>query len=209
MNAMDFADELSPAASEPSEPARVEVAPLKGRLEAALFITNHPLQIPELAALAGASCDDVELALMELISDYSFRQDSALEIDDADGYMLQTRDEYRMVTDKMMPMELSQGALRTLSAIAIKGPLLQSELVEFRGASVYDHIPELLAKKLVVKRREGRSYRLKVSPGFYEHFRLRGDKKELAALMRLMGTDQLAEAPLREPLEETEDGLAL
>ncbi|MBK8189808.1 MAG: SMC-Scp complex subunit ScpB [Vampirovibrionales bacterium] len=172
--------------------------PLKGRIEAALFITNHPLQIPELAELADASCDDVEIALMELISDYAFREGCALEVDDADGYILQARDEYRPVIDKMMPMELSQGALRTLSAIAIKGPLLQSELVAFRGAAVYDHIPELLAKKLVTKRREGRSYRLKASPGFYEHFRLTGDKKELAALMSLMGVDQLQEGGARQ-----------
>ncbi len=166
--------------------------PLKGMIETVLFVTNKPLQIMEIGELLGADDFEVEEALMELMNDYAFR-DGALEIDDADGYILQVREDYQPVLDKMMPMELTPGALRTLSAIAIKAPVLQSDLVEMRGSQVYDHIPELLARKLVTKKREGRSYRLNVTKNFFEYFKLVGDKKELQVLVSLLGNNDRAE----------------
>ncbi len=162
---------------------------IKGRVEAVLFVTNRPMEIMEISEIIGADDFDVEEALMELMNDYSFREASALEIDDSDGYILQVKQEFKPILDALMPMELSSGALRTLSAIAIKGPLLQSALVEMRGSTVYDHIPELLSKKLVTKNRVGRSYRLNVTKNFHEYFKLRGDKKELEVMMGLLNVE--------------------
>jgi segregation and condensation protein B len=171
-------------------PAKADGPPLKGMIETVLFVTSQPLSPLDIAQIVEADIDAVEEAIMELMNDYAFRGDSAMEIDDTDGYILQIREEYKFVLDKMVPMELSQGALRTLSAIAIKAPVLQSDLVDMRGSSVYEHIPELLAKKLITKRREGRSYRLNVTKGFYEYFKLVGDKKELQIVMALMGREE-------------------
>jgi segregation and condensation protein B len=156
---------------------------LKGEIEAVLFITGRPLSLAELAEVVGAETDAVEEAVSELIQDYSFREASSLEIDDTDGYILQVREDYGHIVNKMVPLDLTAAALRTLSAIAIKGPVLQSELIELRGASAYDHIPELLEKKLISKRREGRSYVLNVTKHFHQYFRLQGDKKDLAYLV--------------------------
>jgi len=189
----DMADSEDEPATTPQDNV-----PLKGKVEAALFMTNKPLSIAEISQLLDAGLDDVEEALMALMNDLAFRADSALEIDDTDGYMLQIRSEYQPVMDKMLPMELSQGALKTLSAIAIKAPILQSELVLMRGVAVYDHIPELLAKKLVVKKREGRSYKLNVTQTFYEYFKLKGNKKELEVMMALMGEEEIT-LPKRVP----------
>ncbi len=171
--------------------AETEAIALKGMVEAALFMTNKPLSVHELSDILEADLDDTEGALMELMNDFAFRADSALEIDDADGYMLQIRQEYKPVMDKMLPMELSQGSLKTLSVIAIKGPLLQSDLVLMRGHSVYDHMPELLAKQLVTKKREGRSYKVSVTQKFYEYFKLKGNKKELEVMMSMMGSGEI------------------
>lgn len=158
---------------------------LKGQIEAALFVTGKPLALDELALLLEAPLEATENALMDLIQEYAFR-DGALEIDDTDGYILQVRQDepaYRGVLNKLVPMELSHAAVRTLSAIAIKAPILQSDLIELRGATAYDHIQELLGKKLVSKKRQGRSYLLNVTPTFNQHFRLAGDKKDLAFLV--------------------------
>lgn len=160
--------------------------PLKGRIEAALFVTNKPLHITDLAELLHEDMWSVEDALMELMADMTLRPDSAIEIDDTDGYILQLRTEYKPLLEEMMPMELSPGAVRVLSAVAIKGPILQSELVETQGSAVYDYIPELLQNRLVSKNRVGRSYRLNVTQRFYEYFKLLGDKSELRTMLNLM-----------------------
>lgn len=157
---------------------------LKGFVEAALFVTHKPFSPQELADLLQVELYAVEEALMELIRDYSIREDSALEIDDSEGYILQVREEYAAIVNKMIPIEISPGALRTLSAIAIKAPVVQSDLVELRGSGTYEHIHELLAKKLISKRREGRSYVLNVTRNFHEYFKLMGDKKDLLGLVR-------------------------
>src|SRR5262249_55656386 len=152
----------------PAETASSANACLKGKIEAVLFITGKALSVAEIAEIVGASVAETEDELIGLIQDMGFREGSALEIDDTDGYILQVKEEYSDIVNKMMPLEISAAELRTLSAIALKGPVLQSDLVELRGAIIYEHIPTLLERKLVSKRREGRSFVLNVTRNFYE-----------------------------------------
>jgi segregation and condensation protein B len=165
-------------------PAGVLSLPLKGRIEAVLFLTSRPLKLDELATLVEAPIFETRDALIELVQDYGFRDDSVLEIDDgAEGYILQLRTEYKPLVNKMIPRDISVASVRTLSVIAIRGPLLQKDLIEMRGSSAYDHIQELLKLKLVHKKREGRSYMVSVTSKFHQHFKLKGDKKELDFLV--------------------------
>jgi segregation and condensation protein B len=158
--------------------------PLKGRIEAVLFLTSRPLKLDEIANMVEAPIFETEDALIELVQDYGFREDSVLEIDDgAEGYILQLRTEYKPLVHKMIPMDISVASVCTLSVIAIRGPLLQKDLIEMRGASAYDHIQELLKLKLVHKKRDGRSYMISVTSKFHQHFKLKGDKKELDFLV--------------------------
>ena len=62
---------------------------LKSRIEAVLFVTAKVLQINDIAEILGEEPDVVEEALLELIMDYASRE-GALEIDDENGYILQT-----------------------------------------------------------------------------------------------------------------------
>jgi segregation and condensation protein B len=156
----------------------------KGDIEALLFMTNRPLPVEEMAILMERSLDETVEALTELIGDYAFRSDSSLEIDDSEeGYILQVRKPYTHLMNTMIPMDLSSGALRTLSVLAIRAPMLQKELIDLRGASAYDHVKELLRHKLVSKNRSGVSYRLNVTPVFHQLFKLTGDKSELDVLV--------------------------
>lgn len=163
---------------------------LKGRIEAALFMTGKTLSVAEIAELVEGPYEEVEIALVELMGDYNFREESSLEIDDTDGYILQVKEDYGDVVNKMMPLEMTAAELRTLSAIAIKAPVLQSDLIEWRGASAYDHIANLLKRKLISKKREGRSYMLNVTRNFHEYFKLTADKKDLAHLVQLLGKEE-------------------
>ncbi|HEY9745516.1 MAG TPA: SMC-Scp complex subunit ScpB [Oculatellaceae cyanobacterium] len=158
---------------------------LKGRIEAVLFMTGKALSLAEIAELVEAPYEETEIALVELMGDYNFREDSSLEIDDTDGYILQVKEDYGDIVNKMMPLEISAAELRTLSAIAIKAPVLQSDLIEWRGSVAYEHIASLLQRKLISKKREGRSYILNVTRHFHEYFKLTADKKALASLVQV------------------------
>lgn len=178
------------------QPFQVEVPPgqtLKGRVEAVLFMTGKALSVLEIAQMIDAPYEETEFALMELMGDYNFREGSSLEIDDTDGYILQVKEEYGDMVNKMMPLEMSAAELRTLSAIAIKAPVLQSDLIEWRGSVAYDHIANLLKHKLITKRREGRSYQLNVTRHFHEYFKLTADRKDLAHLVKLIGKENRGE----------------
>ncbi|WP_373531979.1 SMC-Scp complex subunit ScpB [Vampirovibrio sp.] len=162
---------------------------LKGRIESALFMTGKALSMHDIAQMIDAPYEETEFALMELMGDYNFREGSSLEIDDTDGYILQVKEEYGDMVNKMMPLEMSAAELRTLSAIAIKAPVLQSDLIEWRGSVAYDHIANLLKHKLITKRRDGRSYQLNVTRHFHEYFKLTADRKDLAHLVKLIGKE--------------------
>lgn len=143
-------------------------------IEAILYLKGQPLDISKLAELARCDREDIEEGLIELMDEYAHR-DGALEIvETADGYCLQLKERYRFLVDLLIPIDLGVGALRTLAAIALKGPISQTDLVELRGSGVYQHVPELVAQGFVRKRRqaEGRSSLVQVTDKFYQHFEI-------------------------------------
>ena len=112
---------------------------LKSKIEAVLFLTDKPLRAQAVARIVNEDVQVVRQAILELINDYETRQ-GGLEISDDDGYIVQVKDEYASIIDEFVPMELPTSLLRTLSAIAIKQPVAQSEIIKIRGVGAYDHI---------------------------------------------------------------------
>ncbi|OKH19587.1 SMC-Scp complex subunit ScpB [[Limnothrix rosea] IAM M-220] len=147
---------------------------LATKLEAILYIKAQPLTLDELAEAAGTEQDLVEDALLQLMADYAHR-DSALEVlETPNGYCLQLRESCQAMVTSLIPAELSTGALRTLAAIALKSPILQTDLIELRGSTAYQHVQDLVAQGFIKKRRqqEGRSFWLEVSQKFYQYFEI-------------------------------------
>lgn len=184
---------------------RADPQQIKADVEAVLFITSKALQVNEIAEIVESETEDVETALGELIQDYAFREGSGLEIDDTDGYILQVREDCARIVHKMMPLEMSAATLRTLSAIAIKAPIIQSDLIELRGSTAYDHIAELLGKKLVSKRRQGRSYVLNTTKAFDDYFKLKGNRKELETLVNRLKPENKQNSPDKQNSDSPED----
>ncbi|MCR5266027.1 MAG: SMC-Scp complex subunit ScpB [Cyanobacteria bacterium RUI128] len=156
------------------------MASLKSRIEAVLFTTARVLQIADIAEILETdNVEEVEEAMLELIMDYATR-DGALEIDDENGYILQVKDEHMDIVEKLCPVELSKPVLKTLTVIALKGPIRQSVLKEYRS-NAYEHIAELVDKGLVSKTRDknGRSFNVATTPKFAEYFKLKGDLRSL------------------------------
>lgn len=157
---------------------------LKSRVEAVLFLTDKPVVAAVVAKLVNEDVQLVRQAIMQLIYDYEQR-DCALEIsDDDDGYMMQVKDQFANLANDLAPIDLPVSIVRTLSAIAIKQPVLQSEIVRIRGAGAYEHITTLLEKELITKKEEGRSHLLSTTKKFQEYFRLSQDAKALRTQLK-------------------------
>jgi segregation and condensation protein B len=147
---------------------------LATKIEAILYLKGQPLLLAEIAELAGCDRDEAQEAIIELMSDYAHR-DSALEVVETPrGYSLQLRSTFGNLLEALVPAELGTGALRTLAAIALKNPILQSDLIELRGSSAYQQIQELVELGFVRKRRQsnGRSSWLEVSDKFHQYFEI-------------------------------------
>jgi segregation and condensation protein B len=148
---------------------------LAAKIEAILYLKGQPLTLGQLCEYARGDREDVEEALIDLIDDYAHR-DSALEVVETEGgYSLQLRETFQEVVQNLVPAELGVGALRTLAAIALKGPILQSELVDLRGSGAYQHVQELMELGLVRRRRsegQSRSYRVQVTDKFHQYFQV-------------------------------------
>jgi len=166
------------------ETVPVDFAQLKCKIEATLFVIGKAASVEEIAEIINREPQEVEEALLDLIMDYSSRE-TALEIDDENGYIIQIREEYKDIVEKLVPVELKTPILRTLTIIAIKEPIRQSRLKELRGAVAYDHIPELLEKGLISRKKDknGRSFILKTTPKFAEYFKMKGDTRTLAKIL--------------------------
>ncbi len=156
---------------------------LKSRIEAVLFVTGRAVQLNEIAEILQAEEPDIEEAILELIMDYSSR-DGALEIDDENGYIIQVKEEYMDIVEKLCPVDISNAVLKTLTVIALKQPIRQSELKELRGATAYEHVKELLDKGLISRKKDknGRSYNLKTTPKFTEYFKIKGNSEILSKM---------------------------
>jgi len=150
---------------------------LKAQVEAALFLTEKPLKAQAVAVIVNAEVNLVRQTILELINDYEARN-GGLEVADDDGYIIQVKDEYTNLVDEFVPIDMPTALIRTLSAIAIKQPVMQSEVIKIRGAGAYDHIKELVERELIMKREDGgRSPVLTTTKKFQEYFRLSKDGK--------------------------------
>ena len=147
---------------------------LKQKVEAVLYLKGQPMTLAAIAVALGCESEDAEMGLIDLISEYAHR-DSALEIVETDaGFALRLRSEFEDLVNKLIPVDLGRGALRTLAAIALKKNIVQSELIELRGAGAYQHVQELVEQGFIKKKRqvEGRSSVLQVTAKFHQYFEI-------------------------------------
>lgn len=166
---------------------------MKRTVEAALFAAGKPVPIGALAALADASRDDVEEAAESLREEYEERG-SAVEVKPVgDKYVMQVSPGYAEEVVGLAPRELSAPLLRTLSVVAYRQPVTQSEVVDVRGNTTYSHVDELVEQNLVETEPHGRTKMLTTTDEFAEYFGIEGGSPD----------------EVREALEEKVEGQGL
>ncbi|TGC07289.1 SMC-Scp complex subunit ScpB [Methanolobus halotolerans] len=148
-------------------------------IEAALFAAGSALDIAILSKLVGKPKRQVAPFIGKLISEYAGRESGVEILDLGERYVMQVKPEYADIVRPLAPKELSAPMLRTLSMIAYHQPLIQSELIDMRGNSAYDHIRELKERGLVEAVPHGRTKLLRTTPLFADYFGLESNDPEL------------------------------
>ena len=156
---------------------------LKKEVESLLFSSGKVMSEEELAELTNSSKKDVREVLESLKKDYDERDTSLMLVQTGDSWKLNVREKYmNLVTKIVADTELPFPVLETLAVIAYKAPVLQSEIIKARGTNAYEQIKLLVDEDFVDKKKEGRSFRLSLTPKFFKYFDVAGDKDIKEAL---------------------------
>ena len=137
-----------------------------------MYLKGRPITKNDLSEITNSDVNSIIKALQELKEKYS-NSKSAIELNEVNNsYCLELKSTLNEFVEDLLPSELKTSELRTLATIAIKKKILQSDLIILRGSGAYDHIKELIDKKLVIKRKQkdGRSYWLSLSEKFFQTF---------------------------------------
>lgn len=155
-------------------------------LEAALYVSGRALTLEELSDIIGKSQSTTQKLLDDLSFEYN-QKEGALEVValPKDRYVMQLKPELTPRVGKLIPGGLlSFATLQTLVYIALKQPIIQSDLVAHRGTHSYDHIRDLVDKKFVDAVPEGRSKLLTTTKLFADYFGLDSDRVKLKAQLK-------------------------
>jgi len=151
-------------------------------LEAALYVAGRPLDLRTLASvLKTRSKNKVRRLAKTLIEAYQSRETALeiLELED-ERFVMQLKADYTSQVRRLAfrPL-LSVGPLKTLSYIAFRQPIFQTQVVDVRGHHVYDHLKQLEELDLIARERAGRSKVLRTTKFFADYFGFSQDLKTM------------------------------
>ena len=155
--------------------------PLKGILEALLFVATEPLSLNKLSEITREKRPVIQESLEELASEYVKKNRGFQLRQIAGGYRLYTHPAYAPYIEKLVLASdfrrLTQASLETLAIIAYKQPVTRQEIGEIRGVNSEAVIGSLLEKGLVEeaghKDTPGQPLLYRTSRAFLEAFGLK------------------------------------
>ncbi len=197
--------------------AETEDTRLRAIIEAAIYITEEPLQPKQMAEALAQPIARIEAILASLVAEYA-RPERGLSIRElAGGYKMGTKaehhEELRGFVKKLKPqLKLSLAALETLAVIAYKQPITSPEIMEIRGVQGAGVLKTLLDRKLITaagrKAVVGKPVLYKTTKEFLIQFGLKDlselpTLKEFEELSRLALGDEPEAAPAEPAQSET------
>ncbi len=172
-------------------------------LEAGLYVAGRPLDLKTLGSVTRTrSKRKVRKLAKTLVENYRNR-DSALEVLELEGerFVMQLKAEYTNEVRRLAtrPM-LSAGPLKTLSYVAFRQPIPQSQVIDVRGHHAYGHLKQLEEMELIVREGFGRKKTIRTTEFFADFFGLSHD---LRAMKRQIKTifQNFAEPKLKEKMK--------
>jgi segregation and condensation protein B len=157
-------------------------------MEAALYVSGRPLDLRTLASVVGSrSKKRIRKLATALVENYKNRQ-TAIEILEVEGerFVMQLKADYTGKVRKLSTRPLlSAGPLKTLSYIAFRQPILQTQVIEVRGNHSYKHLKQLEEMELITREGIGKNKLLKTTQFFADYF---GLSHELRVMKRQLKT---------------------
>ncbi|MFW6046235.1 MAG: SMC-Scp complex subunit ScpB [Candidatus Woesearchaeota archaeon] len=152
---------------------------IKNRIEALLFITGKPLSLNRISKTIGIKTEYCEEILKEMLDELEKRDGALFLFEEDNEWHMSIREKYSgLIKDLVSELQMDQSVLQTLSVIAWKAPVLQSEVIDIRNNKAYNHIDILHSKGFVTKNSSGRTYILRLTDKFYDYFEVES-KEEL------------------------------
>lgn len=151
-------------------------------IEAALYVAGRPLDLKTLGSIIKTRSERKVRELAQMLKQEYNSRNTAIEILELeDGrFVMQLKTEYSAPVRKLAirPL-LSTGPLKTLSYIAYRQPVPQTQVIEVRGRHVYSHLKQLEDLGLIERKNVGRTRIIRTTPFFADYFGLSHDPKTM------------------------------
>lgn len=152
---------------------------LKNLIEAALFIAAKPLTVEEMKKVKGLDVvPDEELLKVLKSMEVDYDSHGIKVTEDTGRFELRIKDEFVKHVEHLAPnRDFSRATLQTLSLIAYRSPVKQSEIIDTRGNRGYDHVKELLERGFIKSEAAGHTNILSITQKFLEYFSLKSPEE--------------------------------
>ncbi|MBI4020770.1 MAG: SMC-Scp complex subunit ScpB [Candidatus Aenigmarchaeota archaeon] len=156
----------------------------KSVIEAALFMSQKPLDLHELAKITGlSSLGFLKEALEGLQKEYAKH---GIQVTCQDGrWHMQVRPELLPQVASLTPyQDMPEGPKRTLALVVYKEPVKQSDIIHIQGNKAYAYVKHLKKIGLIKAEQEGHTNILTTTKGLETYFGMGKDaiKKQLAVV---------------------------
>ena len=156
------------------------------KVEAVLFAVGKDITSERLASLCSLSIKEVDAIVNRLVKENEQQDNSLKIIKKENGWKLTVKDEFvPLVSSIVESTELERPLMETLAVIAWKYPIVQSEIVKLRGSSAYEHMKLLEEQGFVAKEKFQRTFKVKLTPKFFEYFDLPSKEAKDAFLKKV------------------------
>jgi segregation and condensation protein B len=151
-------------------------------LEAALYVAGRPLDLKTLGAVMGTRSRRKTRSLARMLMKKYRNEETPLEVLELGDkrFVLQLKKEYTPKVQRLSirPL-LSTGPLKTLSYVAFRQPVLQTQVTEVRGSHAYGHLRQLENMDLIIREKAGRTRLLRTTEFFADYFGLSHDTRTM------------------------------
>ncbi len=141
----------------------------KRLIEAALFVAAKPLSLADLYQVLKIPKSRIKKIIDEMKGNYG---EHGLRIVEASGlYEMKIDSSFEEHVSHLAPhKDFPKAVLQTLSLIAYKNPVKQSNIVSVRGNRAYDHLKELEAKGFIRREESGHTNIVHITRKFLDYF---------------------------------------
>lgn len=169
----------------------------KRLIESILFSASEPVSINEIKENTGFTRKKIKKTLKELTEGYNEKRkdQTAIEVVQAgDKYTMQVKEKYADKSIMIANPEIKDYLLKTLSLIAFHQPIKQSNLRRMIGSKAYEHVDELVSKRLVHSKKHKNTEMLTTTKKFPEYFGIEStDPEEIRDFLMKKVTDNIQE----------------